>query len=206
MKHTIYTTKFIGTAFKYFSRFILKITGWTLKGALPGVDKYVIIAAPHTSNWDFVYSILMAGANNIEFHWMGKHSIFKWPFGSLMKWMGGIPVQRDQSNNIVEATINIFNERETFVVAIPPEGSRSRVRYWKTGFYYIAQGAGVPVLLVYLDYEKKECGFGPLFYLSGNLEDDMCKIKDFYTGVKGKRSHLFTEASLNDSLKTKKVS
>jgi 1-acyl-sn-glycerol-3-phosphate acyltransferase len=206
MKKTIYTTKLIGTAFKYISRFTLKIKGWTVTGSVPNVEKYVIISAPHTSNWDFIYAVLMAGANEIDFHWMGKQSIFKWPFGTFMKWMGGIPVQREKSNNIVDETVDMFNKRENFIVAIQPEGSRDKVRYWKTGFYNIAHGADVPVLLAYLDYEKKECGFGPLFHLSDNLEDDMFKIKNFYVGVKGKRDNLFTEATLRDSLKEKKIS
>jgi len=206
MEKTIYTTRFIGSAFKAISRLVLKLKGWTVTGTVPNVEKYVIISAPHTSNWDFVYAVLMAGANNINLHWMGKHSIFKWPFSTVMTWMGGIPVKREKNNNIVDETIDVFNKRESFVVAIQPEGSRDKVRYWKTGFYNIAHGAGVPVLLAYLDYEKKECGFGPLFHLSDNLEEDMKKIKAFYVGVKGKRDHLFTEATLRDSLKEKKIS
>ena len=204
MKRTIYTTPIIGKLFRLTSILLLKLFRWKLTGNVPTAKKYVIIAAPHTSNWDFFFSILAAAANKIEFHWMGKDTIFKKPFGSFMRWMGGVPIDRSKNNNIVQSTVDIFNERESFVITIPPEGSRARVRSWKTGFYFIARGAGVPVQLAYLDYSKREFGLGPLFKLTDDIEKDMSFIRDFYKDVKGKRD-LFTEASLVTNAKNLKL-
>ena len=123
---------------------------------------------------------------------MGKTSIFKPPFRGVMMWLGGIPVDRAQSNNLVAASITaIMQATSPLQLIVPPEGTRSGTRYWKTGFYYIAEGAGVPIVLAYLDYEKKIGGLGPVFQTTGDVDADMLAIKAFYAGVKGKNADQF---------------
>ena len=183
---TIFNTPVIKTAAHWLARLILKILGWKMQGELPYVKKYVMIAVPHTSNWDFFYGLLMILYFKNEVYWMGKKQIFRFPFGGIMKWFGGIPVDRSRSNNLVQSTIDEFNRRDSLIVVIPPEGSRSKVDSWRTGFYYIASGAGVPILPGFLDYKKKLAGYGPLIYLSGDMEEDMLRIKEFYKGIIGK--------------------
>ena len=186
MKLTIFNTPIIKTAAHWLARLILKILGWKIEGELPDAEKYVMIAVPHTSNWDFFYGLLMILYFKNEVYWMGKKQIFRFPFGGIMKWFGGIPVDRSKSNNMVQSTIDEFNKRESLVVVIPPEGSRSKVHEWKTGFYHIASGAGVPILPGFLDYEKKIGGYGSLIYLSGDKDKDLLRLKDFYQGITGK--------------------
>ncbi len=186
MHMTIFNTPVLKIFFRLLARLLLIITRWKIIGERPEVKKYVIIAAPHTSNWDFFYGLLMNLYFKNDIYWMGKKTIFKFPFGWIMKWFGGIPVDRSRSNNLVSAVIEEFKKNDTLVVAIPPEGSRSKNDSWKTGFYYIAAGAGVPILLGFLDYNKKIAGYGPLFSLTDNIETDMIKIKEFYSGITGK--------------------
>lgn len=186
MRMTIFNTPIIKTAGHWLSRLMLKILGWKIKGEIPDAKKYVLIAVPHTSNWDFFYGLLMILYFKNEVYWTGKKQIFRFPFGGIMKWFGGIPVDRSKSNNLVQATVDEFNRRDSLVIVIQPEGSRSKVHSWKTGFYHIAAGAGVPILPGFLDYKKKQGGYGPLFYLSGDKEKDMEKLKDFYKDISGK--------------------
>ena len=152
----------------------------------------MLIAAPHTSNWDLPYTLMVAFALRLNVYWMGKTSIFKPPFRGVMMWLGGIPVDRAQSNNLVAASITaIMQATSPLQLIVPPEGTRRGTRYWKTGFYYIAEGAGVPIVLAYLDYEKKIGGLGPVFQTTGDVDADMLAIKAFYAGVKGKNADQF---------------
>lgn len=189
MSITIFTTPAVNIVFHWLSRLILKVLGWRITGERPQLDKYVMIAAPHTTNWDFFYGLLMVLYFRNEVHWMGKKQIFRFPFGGIMKWFGGIPVDRSKNNNLVQSVIEEFHNHRSLIIVIPPEGSRSKVDSWKTGFYYIAEGAGVPVLLAYLDYSNKTAGYGPLFSTTGDRENDMMKIKDFYKDIRGKYDH-----------------
>jgi len=125
-------------------------------------------------------------------YWMGKASIFRAPFGPLMRWLGGIPVDRSQANNLVAASAAALQAAQGPVqLIVPPEGTRSRVRVWKTGFYYIAQGAGLPIQLAFMDYTHKRAGLGPLFTPSGDIDHDMAAIKAYYAPLRGKRAQLF---------------
>ena len=125
----------------------------------------------------------------LHIYWMGKTQIFKPPFKGLMMWLGGIPVQRDKANNLVEASAQAIRDADgPLQLVVPPEGTRSKTRYWKTGFYYIAVSAQVPIVLAYMDYEKKVSGLGPVFQPSGDIEADMVKIKAFYAQFKGKNA------------------
>lgn len=172
-------------------RAFLWLVGWRLVGDARQYPKSVIIAAPHTSNWDFVYGIAIAYSLNIKFHFVAKDSLFRWPVGYVFRKMGGIPVNRRERKNAVHQMVDIFNERETLVLAIAPEGTRRRVDYWKTGFYYIALEAQVPILLGFFDYERKVGGIGPHLFPTGDIEADMQRIHDFYKDKKGKNPESF---------------
>ncbi|MGB0467157.1 MAG: lysophospholipid acyltransferase family protein [Pontibacterium sp.] len=190
MRRTIFNTPIIKPLFTLIARAGLKLSGWTLEGQPPAEPKYVVIGAPHTSNWDFPIMLAMAFIHNFEIYWMGKDSLFKGPAGPVMRWLGGIAIDRSSANNRVQQMIDVFNSSERLVVTIPPEGTRSKVSRWKTGFYYIAQGAGVPIALGYLDYERKVGGFLPTFYPTGDVEGDIAEIRKAYKGIKGKYPEL----------------
>jgi len=153
---------------------------------LPAVNKLVVIAAPHTSNWDLPVLLGLAFALRAKAYWLGKHTLFRWPFGFLFRWMGGIPVYRSASQNAVAQSVEMFRNSEKLILAIPPEGTRSKVSHWKTGFYYIALGAEVPISLGFIDYKRKASGLGPTLYPTGDIEADMEIIRNFYADVTGK--------------------
>lgn len=193
MHRTIFTTPVVNSLFRALSIGFLKATGWTIEGELPlSASKSVLIAAPHTSNWDLPYTLMVAFALRLNIYWMGKQSIFSFPFGGLMKWLGGIPVNREQSNNLVNASAQAITDAQgSLQLVVPPEGTRSKTRYWKTGFYYIALGAQVPIVMAYMDYARKRSGLGPVFQPTGNIEQDMLAIKAFYAPFKGKNAEQF---------------
>ena len=197
MQRTIFTTPVVNTLLRGFSLAFLKLTGWKVEGALPPqAAKSVFIAAPHTSNWDLPYTLMVAFALRLNPYWMGKHTIFKAPFGPIMRWLGGIAVNRDQANNLVAASAQAIREADGPVqLIVPPEGTRSKTRCWKTGFYYIAQTAGVPIVMAYMDYAAKRSGLGPLFQPTGDVEADMAAIKAFYAPFKGKNADQFESAA-----------
>ena len=190
MHRTIFDTPGVNTLLRGFSIAFLKLTGWKIEGSLPpDGQKSVLIAAPHTSNWDLPYTLMVAFVLRLNIYWMGKEQIFKPPFRGLMMWLGGIPVKRESANNLVAASVQAIQAAEgPLQLVVPPEGTRSKVRYWKTGFYYIATGAGVPIVLAYMDYERKLSGLGPVFHPSGDLEADMARIQDFYAPFKGRNA------------------
>ena len=186
MHHTIFDTPIIRDLFAWISIVMLKLTGWRLEGKFPDLPKYVMIAAPHTSNWDFPVTLGICFAARAKIYWMGKDSLFKGPMGPIMRWLGGIPVDRSKSNDLVGQMVEVFNRSDRLVVTIPPEGTRQKVRYWKTGFYHIANGANVPIVLAFLDFRRKVGGFGPVFKPTGNVEADMAEIQAFYKNISGK--------------------
>ncbi len=167
----------------------LNLFGWSLVADLPPVQKYLLIGAHHTSNWDFPLVLLMMAALGLRLHWVGKDSLFKSPQGWLMRWLGGIPVERGAKKNFVGQIVDLYNERKEIVITIAPEGTRSPVDHWKTGFYHIAVGAKVPIALGYLDYGTKTCGVGGYFYPTGDIESDLKKLQHFYADKKGKFLH-----------------
>ncbi|WP_419176836.1 lysophospholipid acyltransferase family protein [Desulfosediminicola sp.] len=184
----MYNTPIIRSIVTPLCKFSLKIAGWKLQGQPPSAPKYVLIAVPHTSNWDFPISLAMAFVYGFDMHWMGKDSLFKGWRGPIMRWMGGIPIIRSSSNNVVEQTIEKFNASERLVIAVPPEGTRSKVDKWKTGFYYIALGAKIPIALAFLDYANKTGGFLSTFEPTGDAETDIAQIRTLYSGISGKYS------------------
>lgn len=193
MPITIFDTPVVNTCLRLFSISFLKLSGWKVTGAMPtGGEKCVMIAAPHTSNWDLPYMLMVAFQLRLRVRWMGKASIFSQPFRSVMMWLGGIPVNRKQSNNLVAISADAIKAAHgSLQLVVPPEGTRSKTRYWKTGFYYIALGANVPIVMAYMDYSRKLTGLGPMLQPSGDIEADMKIIKAFYAPFKGKNATQF---------------
>ncbi len=175
------------------SNLVLKMMGWKLEKNLPPEKKFVVIAAPHTSNWDFLFFLLYVWAIGHKIKWGGKHTLFKKPFGVLLKKVGGIPIDRRQKNNFVDTIVEEMNRSEEFVITLTPEGTRSRAERWKTGFYFIAKKANVPVALGYIDYEKKHVGIAGYYYPSDNLENDLKMLSEFYEGKVGKKPQHHSE-------------
>ncbi len=168
------------------SMWILNVLGWTIRADLPSIKKYVAIAAPHTSNWDFPLGILAAKAINLKVHWMGKHTLFRWPFGWFFRAIGGTPVNRDGGQNYIKQMTDLFERSEQLVLALAPEGTRTKTDHWKTGFHFIARAANVPIMMVYLDFGNKQLGISDLFYPGEDIEADFAQIRLFYANRRGK--------------------
>lgn len=166
---------------------ILKLIGWQVSFSLPPRDKYVLVGAPHTSNWDFPLGLLAMWACGLRVNWVGKHTLFKGPFGPLMRALGGIPVDRRGSIGFTKKVIETFASREQFVLAISPEGTRSLTTHWKGGFYHIALAAGVPIALGYIDYPRKRVGIERMFEPAGDIESDFKILQEYYRDKIGKR-------------------
>ncbi|NKI36166.1 glycerol acyltransferase [Wenzhouxiangella sp. XN79A] len=171
---------------KNFARFLLRAFGWTLTQADPGTRRYVLVFAPHTSNWDFVVGLLAAWALGLKAHWMGKHSLFRGPLGPVFRWWGGIPVDRSRRGELSRQMAARFAAAEHFVLGIAPEGTRSFSDHWKSGFWHIARAAGVPVVMAYIDYPRKQVGMGASFVPGDDLEADFVRIRAFYADKRGR--------------------
>ena len=196
MHHTIFDTPIINTILRWISVLILRLLGWRVEGQTPTEPKYVLIAAPHTSNWDFPFTLMVCFALRLRVYWMGKASLFPPVVGGMMRWLGGIAVDRQKSANLVQGTIDAFNRNERLCVIVPPEGTRDKVSHWKTGFYYIALGAEVPILLGFMDFKKKVGGVAHFFHPTGDIEADMVEIKQFYRGYTGKNPQQFDDETI----------
>jgi 1-acyl-sn-glycerol-3-phosphate acyltransferase len=158
----------------------------------------VAIVGPHTSNWDLVLLLAMACAFGVRISWMGKEAIFRAPFGAIMRWLGGIPVRRDTSRNLVAQMVDRFAASDRLVLAVPAEGTRSGADHWRSGFYHIARGANVPIATSFVDYSRKVGGFGPMVTVTDDVVSDMDRIRGIYDGVVGKRPHLQGPARLRE--------
>jgi 1-acyl-sn-glycerol-3-phosphate acyltransferase len=164
----------------------LRLFGWRVEGALPAGGKAVVIAAPHTSNWDMPFMLAVAYVLGIEPSWLGKRELFRWPFGGLMRWLGGISVVRSRRENMVQQVAAKFDAAASLYVVIPPSATRSRATYWKSGFYHIARAANVPIVCAFLDYGRKLAGIGPSLVPSGDVRADMERIRSFYETIEAK--------------------
>ena len=193
MHRTIFDTPVVNTVLRALSASFLRLNGWKVEGQLPPeAAKSVFIAAPHTSNWDLPYTLMVAFVLRLNIYWMGKASIFRWPFGPVMRWLGGIAVNREQSSNLVTHSAQALIEAQgPLQLVVPPEGTRGKTRHWKTGFYYIALQARVPIILAFMDYHRKVGGLGPVFKPSGDVDADMARIKQFYAPIKGRNADQF---------------
>ena len=170
-----------------FCRFILRLIGWKLVGSRPASPKYIMVSAPHTSNFDFIIFLLLTGAFDVPARWIGKDTLFRGPAGWLLTRLGGIPVNRRSSNGFVQQIVDSFAAHTELVIAIAPEGTRARATAWKTGFYYMAIGAEVPIALCFLDASRREAGIGPVIPPCGDIQADFELIRQFYqdkTGLK----------------------
>ncbi|MFD0861528.1 1-acyl-sn-glycerol-3-phosphate acyltransferase [Sungkyunkwania multivorans] len=163
-----------------------KLLGWKLIGTFPKVDKCLVIVVPHTHWMDFPIAALVRSIIKEEINFIGKKSLFRPPFGWYFRWMGGAPVNRSENQNKVQAIAQIFKEREKFRLALAPEGTRKKVDEWRTGFYFIAKEAEVPICMAALDFGKKEVKFSELFYPTDDMEADFKFMHQFYEGVVGK--------------------
>ena len=166
-------------------RIYLRAIGWRHTGPLPELQRCVVIAAPHTSNWDGAHMIAICWALGLKMNWMGKHTLFKPPFGWLVKRLGGVAIDRRSPQGLVEQMAEALNKADRMWLAVPPEGTRGQVEHWKSGFYAIAHKAQVPVMLGFLDFENKIGGLGPTVEITGDPRTDMDKIREFYADMKG---------------------
>ena len=185
---------------KFLAGKFLELTGWEPAGAKPAVSRYVMIAAPHTSNWDLPYLLALAWIFDVKVSWMGKHTLFSWPMGWVMRRLGGIPIRRDRRGNMVQQMAAAFRERESLALVVPAEGTRSYVPYWKSGFYHIALAAEVPIVLGYLDFARKRGGFGPAIQPTGDVRRDMDQIRAFYADKVGKHQDQTGEVRLKEEM------
>ncbi|MCZ6458798.1 MAG: 1-acyl-sn-glycerol-3-phosphate acyltransferase [Gammaproteobacteria bacterium] len=184
------------------ARALLKMFGWRIEGSRPDIDRYVLIAAPHTSNWDFIWLMVMAMSLDMKVSWLGKHTLFKGPAGYFMRKLGGIPVVRDSRGGYVQRVAERFDDASELALVIPAEGTRGRVENWRSGFYHIARSADVPVVLSFLDFARHCGGIGPCIVLSGTPNVDMDKIRDFYSGITGKHPHRSGPIRLKEELQS----
>ena len=166
--------------------FFFKLFGWKIDGVMPAEKKYIIIVAPHTSNWDFMIGLCVRSILRFDAKFLGKKELFRFPFGALFRWLGGLPVDRSRNVNMVDAVAELFRQHDELIIAMAPEGTRKYVEKWKTGFYYMALKANVPILMASFDYPSKTVFASELFYPKGNLEADMKTIFEFYRDKHGK--------------------
>jgi 1-acyl-sn-glycerol-3-phosphate acyltransferase len=185
MKTTIFNTPIISPLLRFASNSLLRFTGWKINGVLPDLPKYVVIGAPHTSNWDFVLFLGLVFNLRINLNYMGKVELFRNPFGWFFYYCGGIPVDRSKSTGLVEQTVEACKKADHFILVITPEGTRHGVKEWKRGFYYIAKGAGIPIMLAKVDSRHKTIHIGEMFYPTEDVEADLKAIRASFKGLKG---------------------
>ena len=179
-------------------RVFMLLAGWKVEGRIPSRNKVIIIAAPHTTNWDFVYLLGAAFQLGLSVKWLGKKSLFSFPFSWFMKRLGGVAVDRGKSSGMVDQVSEAILRVSKISLVVPPSGTRGRTDYWKSGFYHIAKSANVPLICGYLDYEKKIAGLGPCFFVSNSVKDDMNKLRDFYKDKVGKYPELTSVIRLKE--------
>jgi len=186
---------------KLISRFILlNIMGWKIENNFPkDLKKYLIIAAPHTSNLDFPIGIMAKFIQDIDIKFIGKHTLFKPPYGFIFRALGGTPVDRSKSTNMVQALIDIFNENEKFIFALSPEGTRKMTNKWKTGFYHVALGANVPIVMAAIDFKNKKVIIDKPYYLSKDQKTDFTYFHNYFKDIQGKNPNQF-EPNFHENL------
>lgn len=186
----------------WIGRIFLWFFGW--KAVMPQhpYTHAVVIAYPHTTNWDLPFMLACAWALRMRLSWLGKHTLFEGMFGGFMRWLGGIPVDRRSRNNVVQQVTAQLKSMDKVFLAISPEGTRKYCEFWKTGFYHIAREAGIPILCGYLDYPKKQGGMGPAIFITGDIKADMEKFRAFYSGIEGKIAHFKGPILLKEELES----
>lgn len=165
---------------------ILRLRGWRFVGEQPPFAKFVAVGAPHTSNWDFMLFLAVVSHFHIPARAIGKASLVRWPFGNLMRRLGIIPVDRDSGQGLVEQMVGEFGRSERMALVVAPEGTRGASEHWRSGFYRIAVAAGVPIVMSFIDAEKREAGIGPTLHPTGDISADMDQLRAFYSGIRGR--------------------
>ena len=168
------------------AKLILRIGGWQIVGELPAEKRAVVIAAPHTSNWDGFWALVYKVAIQLDIHFFAKESLFWFPLNIILRGMGGVPLDRKRAGSAVDQAIEMFRTNDSYYFGLAPEGTRSRAEHWKSGFYRIAEGAGVPVVLGFMDYGRRRIGMGPTLHLSGDWHKDLDFCREFYKDIKGR--------------------
>ncbi len=174
----------------------LRVFGYRLECQGTPPPKYVLIAAPHTSNWDFPFALAISGALGLGVHWMGKHTLFHPPWGFIMRRLGGVAIDRRAPQGLVQQMVARFAAQDRFALVVPPEGTRARRGHWKSGFYHIARAADVPVALAFIDFAKKTCGIGGWLHPTGDVRADMAVVRGFYRNIRGKHPERESEIRL----------
>jgi 1-acyl-sn-glycerol-3-phosphate acyltransferase len=182
------------------ARGFLRLMGWEPEGRRPAARRYVLIAAPHTSNWDLAYLLALAVVFDIRVSFMAKHTLFRGPMGWVMRRVGGIPVRRHRRENAVEQMARLLKGPDPLCLTVPAEGTRAYVAHWKSGFYHMARAAGVPIVMGYLDYERRRGGFGPELIPTGDIRQDMDEIRSFYSDKVGRYPADFGEIRLKEEM------
>ena len=189
MNLTIFNTPILSTLFHYFARFMMRWRGWRIEGRLPDIPKFVLIGAPHTSNWDFVLFLGVIFSLRANVHFMGKAELFHFPYGWFFRYCGGVPVDRKKSTGLVEQMVKVSNESKKFILTIAPEGTRHQVVEWKRGFYHIAKNAGIPIVMAMVDGRHKTVRIGQVF-------QDFSNQLDTAPGPKAGRAPVGTRGSM----------
>lgn len=187
MKTTIFNTPLLSDVLHLLARLSLRLVGWKVDGRFPDLDKFVVIGAPHTSNWDFMLFLAVIFTLRANVRFMGKAELFNNPFGWFFYWCGGIPVDRSKSTGLVEQMVDACQRSQQFILVIAPEGTRSHVREWKMGFYHIARSAGIPIVFAAVDGIRKKVIVGQVFQPGEDAEADVKVIKGYFVGRTGIR-------------------
>lgn len=172
-------------------RAVLSALGWKEEGSVPDAPRFVLLAAPHTTWWDLPISLGVGYVMDLDIVWIGKHTLFEGPFGGFFRWLGGVPVDRRASHNYVQQMAELIHSRERIMLMLAPEGTRKGTAYWKSGFYWIAKTANVPIVCAFLDYKRRRGGLGPVITPSDDLKADVEKIRAFYATVTAKHPDRF---------------
>jgi 1-acyl-sn-glycerol-3-phosphate acyltransferase len=171
---------------RWIGRTVMRCTGWRFEGAFPDTGRLVIAVAPHTSNWDFVHGAAAMFALDLKLSFIGKHTLFVWPVSVFLRWMGGIPVDRSATQGLVGEAVDSFRNAQARVLVIAPEGTRRKVERFKTGFLHIARGAGVPVLLIGLDYARRAVRIGPVIEIGEDIEGERRRVEAHFARIPGR--------------------
>lgn len=185
MKTTIFNTPILSGIYHYLAKIMMRLAGWRVEGTLPDLPKFVLIGAPHTSNWDFVLFLGVIFSLRANVRFMGKAELFRFPIGWFFRYCGGVPVDRKKSTGLVEQMVKASNESEKFILTIAPEGTRHHVQEWKRGFYHIAKSAGIPIVIAVVDGRHKTVRIGQVFHPTEDIEADIKSIQEVFTGVVG---------------------
>lgn len=176
---------------KGIARLMLLVSGWRFEGTVPNLKQFVLIVAPHTSNWDFLVGIMAMFALGVRATFLGKDTLFKGPFSFVFRWIGGVPVDRQSPHNVVEQMIGHLERRDRLILALSPEGTRKKVPRWRTGFYWVASGAGVPIVPVALDFSRKRYVIHPPQMTTGNPEQDIAHLQTFFRAHQARKPELY---------------